>query len=57
MPAIIEFIEGNLNMTLLKFNVISNQSLLKFWKEKVKLCLISQQGQCFVREIDTNKKI
>ena len=44
-------------MTLFKFNVIPNQSLPKFWKEKVKLCLISQKGQCFVREIDTNKKI
>ena len=30
MPAIIEFIVGILNMMLFKFNVISNQSLLKF---------------------------
>ena len=42
-------------MTLFKFNVISNQNLPTFWKEKVNL--ISQKGQCFVREIDRNKKI
>ena len=56
MPAIIEFIVGIRNMTLVKFNIISNQ-FVKVAKEKVKLCLISQKGQCFVPEIDTNKKI
>ena len=55
MPAIIEFIVGILyNMTLVKFNIISNQ-FAKVLERKVKLCLISQKGQCFVREIDTNK--
>ena len=57
MPAIIEFIVGILyNMTLVKFNIISNQ-FAKVLERKVKLCLISQKGKCFVREIDTNKKI
>ena len=55
MPAIIEFIVGILyNMTLVKFNIISNQ-FAKVLERTVKLCLISQKGQCFVREIDTNK--
>ena len=51
MPAIIEFIWRW--SSLISFLI----SLPKFWKENVKLCLISQKEQCFVREIDTNKKI